>query len=112
MFNKVDSQRMDLLKDFKPTSKVQLRQFCIWYCQGDVKKATELYDFYAQGVDLPDNDPVQPTKMQVVKESVTDVLSFVKDNQDDIGNLIGLAKTLFGKGTATSAVADALPKIN
>ena len=112
MFNKVDSQRMDLLKDFKPTSKVQLRQFCIWYCQGDVKKATELYDFYAQGVDLPDNDPVQPTKMQVVKEGVTDVLGFVRDNGDDIITAVNYIKNLFGKGTATSAVADALPKIN
>lgn len=112
MFNRVSGQRMDLLRDFRPTSKVQLRQFCIWYCEGDVKKATDLYNFYADGVDLPDNEPVQQTKMQAVKESVTDVLGFVRENGDDILNAVSYVKGLFGKGPAAGPVAEALPKIN
>ena len=104
---------MELLRDFRATSKAQLRQFCIWYTQGDVRKATELYEYYAAGIELPDTDPLPQGKLQAVKEGVADVLGFVKENQGDIENIVGLARALFGKKPAEAAAAvGALPKIN
>lgn len=103
---------MDLLTDFVPTSKVQLKGFCMRYADGDVKNATELYNFYADGIDLPDKEPQQPTKMQNLKDGVTDVVGFIRDNGDDIMNAFYFVKDLFTKKAAAGAVADALPKIN
>lgn len=106
---------MEMLRDFRPTSKIQLRQFCICYCDGDVKKAAEMYDYYAAGIELPDTEPVKPSTMQVVKENAVDIFGFVKDNQADIINAIAFIKSIFSRGGVSAAiapVAEALPKIN
>lgn len=103
---------MDLLRDFKPTSKTQTRQFCIWYCEGNVEKANELYKYFTDGLDLPDQEPAQPSRMQNVKEGVEDVVGFIRDNGDDIMNAFYFVKDLFTNKASVGAVADALPKIN
>ena len=108
MFN--SGSKMEQLKDFTPTSKVQLRKFCMWFSQGDVKKATEMYDFYANGIDLPDTDPIPPTKMQSIKSSAEDIMGFVHDNQDDITTFIAFLKSIFGKGGATLNTAQKVVK--
>ena len=104
-------QKMEELKTFRPTSKVQLRQFCMWFAQGDVKKATEMYEFYAEGISLPDTEPVPPTRLQSFKSGAEDVMGFVRENQDDILTAVGFIKSLFGKG-AQSGVAEPLANIN
>lgn len=115
MFNFSSSDRMEKLKDFRPTSKIQLRQFCICFTDGDVEKADKLYNYYASGIELPDTEPVPPSKMQVVKDNALDIFGFVRDNQTDIVNAIAFIKALFSRGgatTITQQVAEALPKIN
>lgn len=108
MFN--SGNKMEHLKDFTPTSKVQLRRFCMWFSQGDVKKATEMYEFYANGIDLPDTDPVPPTAMQSIKNGATDVMGFVRDNQNDITSFIALLKSVFGKGDGVLSTAQKVVK--
>lgn len=107
-----NNEKMERLQDFKPTSKVQLRQFCIWFTQGDVEKAKAMYDFYSEGVDLPDTDPVPPTKLQSVKATATEVMDFVRDNQDDLVSAVGFIKSLFDKGGVAQNVVEPLTKIN
>ena len=107
---------MEQLKDFRPSSKVQLRQFCIVFCEGDVEKANKLYNYYSAGIELPDTEPVPPSKMQVVKDNALDIFGFVRDNQNDIINAITFIKAIFNRGGGMAAVpqqvAEALPKIN
>ena len=103
---------MDELRSFRPTSKVQLRQFCMWYSQGDVAKAAEMYAFYSDGLALPDTEPTPPTKLQAFKESAADVMGFVKENQSDILTAIGFVKALFGRGGASGGALEPLENIN
>jgi hypothetical protein len=108
-----NNEKMERLQDFKPTSKAQLRQFCMWFAEGDVKKAKDMYDFYADGIDLPDVEPTQPTTFQNVKNTASDVLVFVRDNKDDILTAVGFVKSLLGKGgNAVQAAAEPIAKIN
>ena len=105
---------MESLNNFQPTSKIQLRQFCITFCEGDVKRAAEMYDYYAAGINLPDTEPVKPWAMQAVKENAVDIFGFLRDNQTDIINAIVFIKSIFsrGGGAAIAQAAEAIPKIN
>lgn len=108
-----NNEKMERLQDFKPTSKAQLRQFCMWFAEGDTKKARDMYDFYADGIDLPDVEPTQPTKLQNVKTTATDLLGFVRDNKDDILTAYSFIKSLIGKGgNAVQTVVEPIAKIN
>lgn len=72
---------MELLQDFRPTSKVQLKQFCQWYYRGDIKKAQELYEYYAKDIELPDFDPIPPSWQQQLKDNANGLMSWIKENQ-------------------------------
>ena len=75
---------MEILQDFRPTSKIQLKQFCQWYHNGDIKKAQELYEYYVKDIDLPDFDPVPPTWQQQFKDNANGFMSWVKENQNTL----------------------------
>lgn len=81
MFNREKRKRMELLQDFRPTSKIQLKQFCQWFYGGDIKKAQELYEYYAKDIELPDFDPVPPSWQQQVKDNANGFMSWLKENQ-------------------------------
>lgn len=106
-----NKRKMEQLSDFRPTSKMQIRQFCMRFAEGDVKKATEMYEFYANGIDLPDLEPEPVSKMQAFKNGAADVMGFVRDNQDDLINAIAFVKSLFGRGSVAQA-AEPLTNIN
>ena len=77
-------ERMDFIQNFRPTSKIQLKQICQWYCNGDIKRAQEMYDYYTKDIQLPDFDPVQPTTIQQLKESANDLMNWVNKNQNTL----------------------------
>lgn len=83
-FNRGHRKRMEFIQNFKPTSKIQLKQVCQWFCNGDIKKAQEMYDYYAKDINLPDFDPVPPTWQQQVKDGANGVMSWIKDNQNTL----------------------------
>ena len=83
-FNKERKKKMEFIQSYIPTSKAQLIQASMFYHNGDLAKAQEMFDFYAKNLDLPDFDPVKPTLMQQVKGSVSELYSWIKDNQGDI----------------------------
>ena len=73
-------KKMEFMQTFRPTSKIQLKQVCIWYYKGDLKKAQEMYEFYSNGLDLPDNDPVPPTWIDQAKS----FMGWAKENQNEL----------------------------
>ena len=75
---------MEFIQNFRPTSKIQLKQVCQWYCNGDLKKAQEMYDYYAKDIELPDFDPIPITWQQQVKDSANGVMSWIKENQNTL----------------------------
>ena len=64
--------------------------------------------------ELPMFDPVKPTVMQNIKTTANDVLSFFRDNGDEIAQGVQLIRGMFGKGTPApvSAPVEPLPPIN
>lgn len=116
MFSDIsDSERADTFRNFVPTSKAQLCQFSLLASGGDIAKAREIYDFYAERLNLPDVEPVQPSRMESIKAGAADIFGFVRDNQNDIINAISFVRSLFNRNAAApiaQQVAEALPKIN
>lgn len=107
-----------MIKTLQPTSKVALKQQAMIACQGDVKKAKELYDFFVDGLEsLPDFDPVKPSVFEQVKEGIGGFFSWAKDNRETIeqgyeiirGIAASRGKNLPNIGTES---ATPLPNIN
>lgn len=113
---------MDFLQNFRPTSKVQLKQACQWYCNGDFKRAQEMYDFYAKDIDLPDFDPVPPTWQQQVKDGANGLMGWLKENQNTLSQGYEFIRQIIAnKGQLPTLASDAeeitestepLPSIN
>ena len=77
---------MEFIQNYVPTSKAQLLQVAMFFNNGNISKAQEMFDFYAKNLDLPDFDPVSPTFMQQVKANASDLFSWIKENQGDLVN--------------------------
>lgn len=75
---------MELLRNFVPTSKAQLLQVSIFLNKGDLEKAQQMFDFYSKNLDLPDFDPIQPNWVDNTKSTVNGLLSWFKENKDEI----------------------------
>ena len=77
-------KKMEFIQSYIPTSKAQLIQVAMWYHKGDIGKAQEMVDFYTRNMALPDFDPVQPTFMQQVKGSASELYAWIRENQSDL----------------------------
>lgn len=117
-FNKKKKKKMEFIQNYVPTSKAQLLQVAMYFNNGNIQKAQEMFDFYAKNLDLPDFDPMAPTFMQQVKMNASDFFSWIKENQSDIAkgyefvrSIIQNKGTLPAIGPETDA-ADVLPPIN
>ena len=83
-FNSQKKKKMEFIQNYVPTSKAQLIQVAMWYHNGNVEKAQEMVDFYTKNMTLPDFDPVAPTLMQQIRGGVSDLYSWIKENQEDL----------------------------
>lgn len=107
---------MDLISMINPTSKASLKQQCMILAQGDVAKAREIYDFYSEGLDLPDFDPVKPSAFEGFKDNAVSFLGWLKENQGTVVQGVDFVRGLMSNTRAVATAADdaveALPEIN
>ena len=102
-----------MIARLNPMSKASLKQQCLLIAEGDIDKATKLYDFYIKDMeDLPTFDPIQPTTMQQVKETASSTFQWVKENKDDIMDWVGFFRGMFSKGGGDASGGAPLPPIN
>ena len=114
-FNKEKKQKMDVLKNFVPTSKAQLIQVAMFMNKGDVTKAQEFFDFYAKNLDLPDFEPVTPSFMQQFKTNASGFFAWIKENQGDIVQGYQIVQSIIknkGELIIADAAAEPLENIN
>ena len=113
-FNKEKKKKMEFIQSFVPSSKAQLIQVAMWYHKGDVQKAQEFVDFYTKNMDLPDFDPVAPTFIQQIKGNVSDLCSWIKENQGDLVQGYQFIQSIIkNKGALPAVEAEVpLPPIN
>ena len=64
---------------------------------GDLDKATKMYDFFAKDMDLPDTDPMPPSRFETIKNGVNEVGGLIKNNKDDIMDLANFVMGIIGK---------------
>ena len=109
---------MEFIQNYVPTSKAQLIQVAMMFNNGDLKKAQEMFDFYAKNLDLPDFDPIAPSFMQQVKREASELFSWVKENKDDLAQGYEMIRSaIINRGElpvadAAGTVAEPLPPIN
>ena len=113
-FNKERKKKMEFIQNYVPTSKAQLIQVAMYMNKGDVQKAQEFVDFYAKNLNLPDFDPIAPTFMQQVKGSVSELYTWIKENQGDLVQGYQFIQSVIkNKGVVPTVEAEApLPPIN
>lgn len=83
-FNAKKRKKMEFIQSYVPTSKAQLIQVAMYFNGGDLKKAQEMFDFYAKNLDLPDFDPIAPSLMQQVTSGASNLFEWVKANGGDL----------------------------
>jgi hypothetical protein len=112
MFGKDNRMVVQNLSRINATSKLSLKMTCLAVAEGDLEKATKMYDFFAADMDLPDTDPIPPSKMQTIKASVEEVSGLIKNNKDDIMDLVGFVMGIVGKkAPATASGAANIPPL-
>lgn len=68
----------------KVTSKIALKLSCLEVCGNDIKDADELYNYIAQGLELPDTDPPTPSRLDQIKRGADDIISWLGSHKDDL----------------------------
>lgn len=105
-----------MIPNLRPTSKASLKMQCLLTCNGDLEKATKLYDFMIKDMeDLPMFDVQPPTTMQQVKETIGQGMGWLKENQNEIMQGIEWIRSMFGKGGGmppNGATPSPIPPIN
>jgi hypothetical protein len=97
-----------------PSSKIALKMSCLQSANGDVSKAQELYNYLVDGIDsMPDFPIAKPSTMQQIQQTANGVFTWLKENQQDILNIVGIVKQLGGGNVAQAAAqaAEAIPPL-
>ena len=82
----------------RTTSKEAIKRTALMACNNDIKKASEIYDFFAKDMpDLPDRDPIMPSTFDQVKDTAVSLFQWGRDNQDQIIGGINMVLQLMGK---------------
>lgn len=68
----------------RAASKLSLKLSCLDACGNDIKEADELYNYIAQGLDLPDMDPPSPSRLEQIKQGADDIIGWIGSHKDDI----------------------------
>lgn len=97
MFGKDNKVVVQNLSGIRATSKLSLKLSCLAISNGDLDKAMKMYDFFIKDMELPDVEPIPPTKFETIKHSVNEVSGMIKDNKDDLMDLVGFIMGLVGK---------------
>jgi DNA-binding protein Fis len=79
------------------TSKLSLKMSCLQACNNDVAKATQLYNYIADGLDLPDVEPMPISGMQKVMGSLDSVVDWLEGHQPQIEKAVTLIQLMTKK---------------
>ena len=97
-----------------PSSKIALKMSCLQSANGDVAKAQELYNYLVDGIDsMPDFPIAEPSTIQQIQQTANGVFTWLKENQQDILNIVGIVNQ-FGGGNAAQVAtqtAEAIPPL-
>lgn len=99
------------------SSKVTLKMSCVQVANGDMAKATELYDFFAKDLELPDYPVPQPTAVQKFTQQADAFFGWVDQNGEKFLKGFNMIQMLRGRApipmqqAAEAAVENAIPPL-
>ena len=102
---------MEMIQGIRPTSKASLKLQCLWVSNGDVDKARKLYDFFAEDVDLPDNDPAPQSWVVSARDVANGFVSWFRENQETLAQGLDFIRNMAGRGVPMTE-SQPLPEIN
>ena len=103
---------MEAIGMIKPTSKATLKQQCLFLSNLDVDKAEKMYDFLIKDMEeIPAVEPTSRSFFQNVGDGATNLMGWLRENQDMIGQGVDFVKGIVSSRKATPPV-EPLPPIN
>lgn len=94
----------------RTSSKEALKRSALMVCGNDIRKATELYEFFVKDMpNLPDTDPVLPNTFDQIKDTAVSVFQWGEQNQDKIIGAINMVLSMLGKNPVGTAPVEVPP---
>lgn len=95
----------------RTSSKEALKRSALMVSGNDIKKATEIYDFFVKDIQLPDTDPILPSTFEQIKQTAVGALQWGEQNQDKILGITNFILSALGKNPIgiTPAVPTEMP---
>lgn len=96
----------------RTTSKDSLKRSALFMCNGDIKAATEIYDFFVKDMpNMPDFDPPQTSFIDQAKTTIGEVFGFMDANQDKLIGAWNIIQQMRGGGHIPPTTPTNLPPI-
>ena len=100
------------LRMLRTTSKDALKRSALMMCEGDIKKSTEIYEFFMKDVEnMPDFDMPPTPFIEQAKNTVGEVFGFLDENKDKLMGAWEFIKSMRGGGGTPAAPASPLPPL-
>ena len=79
------------------TSKDALKRSALFVCGGDIKAATEIYDYFTRDMpNMPDFDPPTTSVVEQAKNTISGLVGWVDANQDKLVGYYNLFQAMRG----------------
>lgn len=80
------------------SSKESLKRSALVVANYDIKKATEIYDYFAKDMpNLPDYTPVSPSAFEQMRDAAVGIFNWSRENQDQLVGFVSMVKSMIGK---------------
>ena len=81
------------------TSKEALKRSALLVCNNDIRKASELYEFFIKDMpNLPDVEPVPVSALEQMKDAAVGIFNWGRENQDQLIGVANMILNMMGKG--------------
>lgn len=115
MFQRNKQEQIDL-RMIDPSSKITLKMSCVQAANGDMAKATELYDFFTKDLELPDYPVPQPTAVQKFTQQAESLFGWIEQNGDKFMKGYNMIQMIRGgnpipMAQAAETAANAIPPL-
>lgn len=97
------------LTQLQPTSKMSLKLTCLAACGNDVRAASELYNFIAGDLTLPDIDPEEPSAFAKFRQSADDIFGWVGEHKEDLLQGWQMIRSLRSSGAVQTSGVPPIP---
>lgn len=80
------------------SSKEALKRSALLVCNNDIRKASELYEFFIKDMpNLPDVEPTAPSALEQMRDAAVGIFKWGQQNQDQLIGVVNMVLGAMGK---------------